>query len=60
MAFANLVEGSGLGGRSLQSKGGGCVLLTRDVPQMVDYVVQEVLDEGRNGELGTVGPDATS
>jgi hypothetical protein len=43
-----------------QGEGGGGVLLTRDVPEMVDHIVQEVLDECQDRELLTIRPNPTS
>jgi hypothetical protein len=34
-------------------------LLAGDVPEMVDHIVQEVLDEGQDREFRTVGPEPT-
>ena len=41
--------------RLFQGEGGGGVLLACDVPEMVDHIVQEVLDEGQDRELLTIG-----
>ena len=38
----------------LQGEGSCGVLLASDVPEMVDHVVQEVLKERRDRELGTI------
>ena len=43
-----------------QGQGGRGILLARDVPEMVNHVVQEVLKKRHNRELCTVGADAAS
>ena len=43
-----------VGGRALHGQGGHRVLLTGDVPEVMDDIVQQVLAETRDGELGSV------